>query len=137
MGAGTELKPRVHRVGVGIVELVPEAKEDRGLRTLKDNLSNPVCVLLVMLIATAQIADVITTYSALASRFYVENNPLLRALIVRSPLAAYTVKLLVIFAIVLVALSRLHGRRARFALGLAAGLSLIAPLLNVQLLLGS
>jgi Domain of unknown function (DUF5658) len=137
MGAGTEQKARVRRVGVGIVELVPEAKEDRGLRTLKENLANPVCVLFVMLIATAQIADVVTTFSALASHAYVENNPLLRALIVRSPLAAYTVKLLVIFAIVLVALSRLHGRRAQYALGLAAGLSLIAPLLNVQLMLSS
>jgi len=125
MGAGTELKPRVHRVGVGIVELVPEAREDRSLRTLKDNLSNRLCAVLVMIIAAAQIADVVTTYSALASRSYVENNPLLRAMIVRSPVAAYTVKLLAIFAIVLVALSRLHGRRAQFALGLAAALSLI------------
>jgi len=46
MGAGTELKPRVHRVGVGIVELVPEAREDRSLRTLKDNLSNRLCILI-------------------------------------------------------------------------------------------
>jgi hypothetical protein len=137
MGAGTELKPRVHRVGVGIVELVPDAKEDRGLRTLKENLAKGPCALFVMLIAIAQIADVVTTFSALASHAYVENNPLLRALIVRSPLAAYSVKLLVIFAIVLVALSRLRGRRAQFALGMAAGLSLIAPLLNVQLLLSS
>jgi Domain of unknown function (DUF5658) len=137
MGAGTELKPRVRRVGVGIVELVPEAREDRSLRTLKDNLSNRLCAVLVMLIAAAQIADVATTYSALSSHAYIENNPVLRALIVRSPLAAYSVKLLVIFAIVLVALSRLHGRRAQFALALAAGLSLIAPLLNMNLLLGS
>jgi Domain of unknown function (DUF5658) len=137
MGAGTDLKPRVRRVGVGIVELVPEGREDRGLRTLKDNLSNRLCAVFVMLIAAAQIADVVTTFSALASHSYIENNPLLRALIVRSPLAAYSVKLLVIFAIVLVALSRLHGRRAQFALGMAAGLSLIAPLLNAQLLLGS
>jgi hypothetical protein len=137
MGARTELKPRVHRVGVGIVELVPEAKEDRGLQTLKENLANRLCVVFVMMIATAQLADVVTTFSALASNLYVENNPLLRALIMRSPLAAYSVKLLVIFAIVLIALSRLHGRRVQFALGMAAGLSLMAPLLNVQLLLSS
>ena len=137
MGAGTELKPRVRRVGVGIVELVPDAREDRGLRTLKDNISNRICAVLVMIIAAAQITDVVTTFSALASHSYIETNPILRALIVRSPLAAYTVKLLAIFAIVLVALSRLRGRRAQFALALAAGLSLIAPLLNVNLLLHS
>jgi hypothetical protein len=136
MGVGTELEPRVRRVGVGIVEIVPdEHVEDRSLRNIKDNLRNRVCALLVAIIVAAQVADVVTTYRALSGHWYVENNPVLRALIVRSPLAAYTVKLLTIGAMVVVVLSRLRGRRACIALAIAAGISLTAPLLNVALIL--
>jgi hypothetical protein len=144
MGAGTELEPRVRRVGVGIVEIVPDeaedpslrTSEDRSLRNIKDNLRNRVCALLVAIIAAAQVADIVTTYRALSGQWYVENNPLLRALIVRSPLAAYTVKLLTISGMVVLVLSRLRGRRARVALAVAAGISLSAPLLNLTLLFG-
>jgi hypothetical protein len=138
MGAGTELEPRVgrvRRVGVGIVEIVPDDTGDPSLQAIRDNLRNRVCALLVAIIAAAQIADVVTTYRALSGRLYVEDNPLFRALIVRSPLAAYAVKLLVIAAMVLFVLSRLHGKYARLALAIAAGISLSAPLLNFDLLL--
>jgi hypothetical protein len=141
MATGTELEPRVERrqrrVGVGIVELVPDRREDVSLRTLKDNLHNRVSALLVAIITAAQLADVITTFRALGAHTYVENNPLFRALIVRSPLAAYSVKLLTVGAMVVLVLSRLNGRRAQIALAIAAGLSITAPLLNFLLLLRS
>ena len=57
-----------------------------------------------------------------------------RALIVRNPVSAYAVKLLIVGAMVVLVLSRLHGRRAQIALAVAAGLSLTAPLLNFLLL---
>lgn len=137
MATGTELEPRVarrrHRVGVGIVELVPD-REDASLRALRDNLGNHVCALLVAIIAAAQVADVVTTFRALSGQMYVENNPLFRALIVRNPLAAYAVKLLAVSGMVLLVLSRLHGRRAQAALAIAAELSLAAPVLNFLLL---
>ncbi len=139
MATDTELRQRAdappRRVGVGIVELVPERREDQGLRTLTDNLRNHVCALLVAIIAAAQCADVVTTFRALAGHAYVENNPLFRALIVRNPVSAYAVKLLAVTFMILLVLSRLRGRRAQVALAVAAGLSLTAPLLNFLLLL--
>ncbi|MGH7723629.1 MAG: DUF5658 family protein [Candidatus Dormibacteria bacterium] len=143
MGAETRLEPRVRRVGVGIVEIVPDEVEepsprthqDPSLATIRENMRNRVCALLVAIIAAAQVADVVTTYRALAGHWYVENNPLLRTLIVRSPLAAYSVKLLIIAATVVLVLSRLRGPRARAALTVAAAISLTAPLLNFNLLL--
>jgi hypothetical protein len=138
MRAGADLEPRVRlrrRVGVGILELVPDEVEDRSVRTLRDNLANHVSALLVAIIVAAQVADVVTTFRALSGPSgYVESNPLLRVLMVRSPLAAYTVKMLLVTALVLVVLSRLRGRRAQAALAFAACLSLIAPLLNFLLL---
>jgi hypothetical protein len=138
MATETEFESRVERrhrrVGVGIVELVADRVEDPSVRTLIDNLSNRVCALLVAIIAAAQLADVLTTFRALSAHSYVENNPLFRALIVRNPVAAYAVKLLAVGGMVLLVLSRLHGRRAQLALAVAAGLSLIAPLLNFLLL---
>jgi hypothetical protein len=137
MGADTELKPRVHRVGVGIVEIVPDEPEYGSLQAIKDNLSNRLCALLVALIAVAQIADIVTTYRALSGHRYVEDNPLFRGLLGRSPLIAYALKLLVISAMVLFVLSRLYGRYARIALAVAAAISVSAPLLNFGMLFGS
>ncbi len=130
-----ELKPRTQRVGVGIVEMVDERSEDPSVRSIKDNLRNRVTALLVAVIVAAQLADVVTTYRALAGHVYVENNPLFRALIVRNPLSAYTVKLLTVLGMVLLVLSRLHGRRAQVALWVAAALSLTAPLMNFILVM--
>ncbi|MBJ7594180.1 MAG: hypothetical protein JF886_04830 [Candidatus Dormibacteraeota bacterium] len=141
MATGTDLEPRVERrqrrVGVGIVELVPDRRDDVSLQTLKDNLRNRVSALLVAIITAAQLADVLTTLRALGGHTYVENNPLFRALIVRSPVAAYSVKLLIVGAMVVLVLSRLNQRRAQVALAIAAGLSITAPLLNFLLLIRS
>jgi uncharacterized membrane protein len=135
--AGDPAQRRLHRVGVGILEIVPDEVEDRGVRNLKDNLSDRVCALLVAIIAAAQAADIVTTYRALAGHGYVENNPLLRELIARSPVGAFTVKVLMIFAVVLLVLSRLRGQRTRVALVIAAAISLTAPLLNIALMMRS
>lgn len=136
MGTGADVALHVRRrVGVGVVELVPEPAVVRSLGAVRENLTNRISLLLVAVIVAAQVADVITTVRALSSSLYMENNPLLRALIVRSPLAAYSVKLLAVTALVLVILSRLRGPRARVALTVAAGLSLLAPVLNFSLLM--
>jgi uncharacterized membrane protein len=135
--AGDPAQRRLHRVGVGILEIVPDEVEDRGLRNLKDNLGDRVCALLVAIIAVAQAADIVTTYRALAGHGYVENNPLLRELIARSPVGAFAVKVLMIFAVVLLVLSRLRGQRTRVALVIAAAISLTAPLLNIALMMRS
>ncbi|HSP65135.1 MAG TPA: DUF5658 family protein [Candidatus Deferrimicrobium sp.] len=141
MATETDLEQRVvarrWRVGVGILELVPDAHEDPSVRTLKDNLRNRVCALLVAIIAVAQFADVVTTFRALSGQAYVENNPLFRLLITHNPLAAYAVKLLAVTGMILLVLSRLHGRRAQVALAVAAGLSVTAPVLNFVLLVRS
>jgi uncharacterized membrane protein len=134
---GQPVQRRLHRVGVGILEIVPDEVEDRGLRNLKDNLGDRVCALLVAIIAVAQAADIVTTYRALAGHGYVENNPLLRELIARSPVAAYSVKVLMIFAVVLLVLSRLRGQRTQVALAVAAAISLSAPVLNIALMMRS
>lgn len=137
MSAGTHTDQRVRssqRVGVGILELVPDRVEDPSARTLKDNLADHVSAVLVAIVFTAQLADVITTFRALAAPAYIEDNPLLRQLILRSPLAAYSVKLLLVAAMMVFVLSRLQGRRAQLALAVAATLSLIAPVLNILLM---
>jgi hypothetical protein len=138
MAAGTDVEQRVatrRRVGVGIVELVPERANDPSVRTLKDNLADRVTVLLVAIVIAAQLADVVTTMRALAGRVGIEDNPLLRQLMLRSPAAAYAVKLLLVGAVLLLVVSRLRGRRAHVALAVAAAVSVIAPLLNLALLM--
>jgi hypothetical protein len=134
MGTDTGRGRRAQQVHAATVELVAEPREDDSLGTLKANLRNRVCTLLVLILVAAQLADVATTYRALQGQSYVENNPLLRFLLLRSPLAAYSVKLLMIVALALLALSRLRGRRAQVAIGLAAAISLIAPVMNFALL---
>ena len=126
---------RTRRVGVGIVEMVPEAPGDFARDNLLANLRNRTVLLLLMILLAAQTADVVTTYAALGSRHYVEENPLFRVLIARSPVAAYSVKLLTVIWLALLSISYLRGRRAAFALGLAAALSLSAPVMNFLLLL--
>jgi Domain of unknown function (DUF5658) len=135
MSVGTGQERRVRRVGVGIVELVPEPRLDRSLETLKANLrSRPVLLMLTILLA-AQAADIVTTARALAGNGYMEKNPFFAVLLSHSPLAAYTVKLLMVGWLALLAVGYLHGRRVLAALLLAAALSVSAPLLNLLLLL--
>lgn len=135
MSVETGRRRRTRRVGVGIVELIPEPRVDHRLETLKANLHERSALLLVMILMAAQTADIVTTYSLLANNRYVEENPFFRVLIAHSPVAAYTVKLLLVLWLTLLAMSTLRGRRVVFALGLAAALSLSAPLLNFALLL--
>jgi hypothetical protein len=132
---GTGQERRVRRVGVGILELVPEPRVDRSLETLKANLRDRVVLLVLGILLAAQAADIATTARALAGNGYVEKNPFFSVLLSRSPLAAYTVKLLMVGWLALLALGYLRGRRVVFALFLAAALSLSAPLMNLALLL--
>jgi hypothetical protein len=135
MSVGSGQERRVRRVGVGILELVPEPPLDRSLETLKANLrSRPVLLMLSILLA-AQAADIVTTSRALAGSGYMERNPFFAVLLSHSPLAAYTVKVLMVGWLVLLALGYLRGRRVLVAMLLAAALSLSAPVLNVALLL--
>lgn len=129
------LERRAHRVGVGIVELVAEPRTDRSLETLKANLQDRVVLLLLSILMAAQLADVLTTAQALTNRQYAEENPLFRVLLAHSPTAAYTVKLLTVVWLALLALGYLRGRRVAAALCLAVAVSLSAPLLNFALLL--
>jgi hypothetical protein len=138
VGAGTDLEQRVvtrRRVGVGIVELVPEHAGDPRVRTLKDNLADRLTVLLMGIVIAAQVADVVTTMRALSGRVGIEDNPVLRQLMLRSPASAYAVKLLLVGAVLLMVLSRLRGRRVHVALAVAAAVSVVAPLLNLALLM--
>lgn len=125
---------RTRRVGVGIVELVPEPRGDFATQNLVANLRDRVVLLMVMILLAAQSADILTTYQALGTSHYVEENPLFRTLIAHSPLAAYTVKLLAVLWLTLLAVSYLRGRRAAAAIAVAAALSLSAPLMNFLLL---
>lgn len=135
MSVGTGVERRVRRVGVGTVELVPEPQLDRSLETLRANLRSHVVILLLMILLAAQTADIVTTSAALANHRYVEENPLFRVLLAHSPLAAYTVKLLMVIWLAILAVGYLRGRRVAAALCLAAAVSLSAPLLNFALLL--
>jgi hypothetical protein len=135
MSVGTGQERRVRRVGVGIVELVPEPRLDRSLETLKANLRSRVVLLMLTILLAAQAADIVTTSRALSGNGYVERNPFFAVLLSHSPLAAYTVKLLMVGWLALLALGYLLGRRVVAALLLAAALSVSAPLLNFALLL--
>jgi hypothetical protein len=137
VGERIGFETQVQRVHTGTVELVAERRVFVGFETLRANLRDRVCLLLVMIIMAAQTADILTTSRALAGNAYVEENPLFRVLILNSPVAAYAIKLLVIVALTVLALSNLRGRRAAVALGLAAAISVAAPVMNFGLLSGS
>lgn len=135
MRVGSGQERRVRRVGVGIVELVPEPPLDSSLETLKANLRSRSVLLMLSILLAAQAADIATTARALAGSGYMEKNPFFAVLLSHSPLAAYTVKVLMVGWLVLLALGYLRGRRVLAALLMAAALSLSAPVLNVLLLL--
>lgn len=137
MGVGIGLDSQAREVHIGGVELVAERRANRSAQTLRINLQNRACLVLVSILVVAQTADVVTTSQALSSRRYVEENPLFQTLLTRSPLVAYSVKMLMVGWLTLFAMSYLRGRRLAAALGFAAALSLTAPLLNAVLLLHS
>ncbi len=112
MSVGTGQERRVRRVGVGIVELVPEPRLDRSLETLRANLRSRSVLLMLAVLLAAQAADIVTTARALAGNGYVEKNPFFAVLLSHSPLAAYTVKLLMVAWLALLA-ARLPARTPR------------------------
>jgi uncharacterized membrane protein len=132
------MKPAVgerssQRIATGRVELVHEGtvRFDR----LRANLADRRCRALLIAVLVAQVADALTTYIALHSGGYAEQNPIFQPLLAASPWLANLIKLAGISAVLLLALVRLPVHRARTAVLLAASLSLIAPLLNVHALL--
>jgi uncharacterized membrane protein len=122
------------RVGKGRVELVPEGGA-AGFDRLRANLADRPCRLLLTAVLVAQLADAVTTYIALHSRGYSEVNPIFQPLLAASPWLANVVKLAAISAVLLLVVFRLPVHRARRAVLLAACLSLIAPVLNLHVLL--
>lgn len=131
------------RVGTGIQDRVAVVSgpvagarhSSHAAETLRANLQDRVVLRLMMILLAAQSADILTTYHALSSSGYVEQNPLFRILLARSPLVGYTVKLVLALWMALLAMSYLRGKRVAAALGLAAVLSLVAPVMNAFLLL--
>jgi Domain of unknown function (DUF5658) len=117
------------RYGVGLVEVIPEPIRFARLRA---NLAS--CRTLIFAVLLAQAEDGMTTYVAI-TRGQVEANPLLRLLTGSSPAAALALKLALVLAVVTIALSRLPLGRARAALTVALGLSLLGPVANTLTLL--
>ena len=136
MTVETELAQRAstRRVGVGILELVPEEPSGPVAR-LRANLHDRVLVLLVAVLVAAQAADVVTTYRAIWRQNYVEQNPLFRALLNQSAVGGFSLKLLLVAGITALVMTTLRGNRAAVALALAASISLTAPVLNFMLLM--
>ena len=125
---------RRQRIGVGRVELVSDGLTHKASGRLHGNLADPMCRVLLAVVAAAQLADAATTYVALR-RNLIELNPLFRPLLAWSPWIADVVKFSAIAAVVALALVRLPLWRARSAIFLAAVLSLIGPLANLRALL--
>jgi uncharacterized membrane protein len=127
---------RGYRTGVGHVELVAEEPvRTARFATLRGNIADTVVRVLVYCVVLAQLADGVTTRIALDRPGYQETNALLRPLLGVSPVAVSVLKLSAVLAVVLIALSRVPHPRARAAVGLALGLSLIGPVANIITLL--
>jgi len=117
------------RTGIGILEVIPEPARFGRLR---ENLI--ACRTLLFALFVAQAEDGMTTYVAM-NQGDVEANPVLRLLTGSSPAVALALKLALVFAVVMIALTRLPQRRARGALIVALGLSLTGPVANTLTLL--
>ena len=119
------------RIGVGHLEVdadpaPPVASWPGRLRT-----SMAACWPLVVGIVCAQLTDVATTAIALAQPGYYEQNVLMRQVTAAGVAAILGVKLGAVLAVILLALWRLPRRRARVALALALGLTLVGPVANL------
>ena len=92
----------------------------------------------VGLFCAAQLLDGLTTYLALSSHRFEEENPLLGGILDRYPLAAFGVKL-VLAAVVVTALLtlRLRWRLRLVVISLFALASLVAPVANLLRLVGA
>lgn len=119
------------RTGVGLLEV------EAGTAALSASLWTKLAacwVLLVGLVA-AQMADAVTTAVALAQPGYLEENSVMRVVTGAGFGATLAVKLGAVLVVVALALWRLPVRRARVALALALGLSLVGPVANTVTLL--
>ena len=124
-----------HRlVHVGRVELVPEPEPVVPWARLRENLV--ACRFLITAVVLEQVADIVTTIVALSRGGYYETNSVLLTLSHGSEIGAVILKLAAIVAVLTLALARLPVHRARVAVVLALGLSLIGPMVNVLALQG-
>ena len=93
--------------------------------------------LVVALFCAAQLLDGITTYIALASHHFQEENPLLGGLLDSHPAVAVAVKVVLAAVVVTVLLTlRLRWRLRLVVISLFAVVSLVAPLENLLHLTG-
>jgi hypothetical protein len=91
----------------------------------------------VALFCTAQLLDGVTTYLALTSHRFQEENPLLSGVLDTHPMAAFGVKLALAVVVVTVLLTlRLRWRLRLVVISLFAVLSLVAPVENLLRLTG-
>jgi len=93
--------------------------------------------LVVAFFCTAQLLDGVTTYIALASHRFQEQNPLLGGVVDTHPLAALVVKVVLAAVVVTVLLTlRLRWRLRLMVISLFAAVSLVAPMENLLHLIG-
>ena len=91
----------------------------------------------VALFCTAQLLDGVTTYLALTSHHFQEENPLLSGLLDTHPMATFGVKLALAVVVVTVLLTlQLRWRLRLVVISLFAVLSLVAPVENLLRLTG-
>jgi len=130
-GQNTERRRR-WCVGTGRVELVAEPLRFERLRT---NVVDRVCRLLLTAALAAQLADVAITSVMVGGGGWSERNVVMAGVATNPALGAF-VKVGALATLSVIALSRLPLRHARVALGVAATLSAVGPLLNLVQLVG-
>jgi Domain of unknown function (DUF5658) len=119
------------RVGRGRVEVEATPRRLEGLRGC---LADRVCRQFLLLAVAAQLGDAAITNFAL-HRGFIEENALMR-LLVFNPLLGGAVKVALVLTVCSLAAQRLSVRQARLAFAVAAGLSLLGPVIDtLQLLL--
>jgi hypothetical protein len=109
---------------------------ERAMR-MRDALAWRDVRVVVALFCAAQLLDGLTTYLALSSHHFQEENPLLSGVLDTYPAMAFAVKLALAAVVVTVLLTlRLRWRLRLVVISLFAVLSLVAPLENLLRLTG-
>jgi hypothetical protein len=133
MNIEVETRPRGSlRIGRGRVEV--EAATGR-LGRLRLTLADRFCRQLLLLAAVAQLADAAVTNVAL-HRGFIEENGLMRWLVF-NPVLGGGLKVAAVLLVCVMAAQRLSLRQARVAFGVAAGMSLLGPVIDTLQLLHS
>jgi hypothetical protein len=127
---------RTYPIGRGRVEIVPEPEEAAPPSRLRRNLADTPTMLLFGAACLAQIGDAVTTWLGLSRHGRFEANFLMRYA-VNQPVTVGLLKVLLVALLCTLALMRLPTQRARVALLLAFGLSVVAPIQNMTQLFGS